>query len=68
MNLVFDLLERNKTLQPEQRLSKNQIHKQTGVPYITVCEHLSGRRGGEKCGKISGGKRMPKVLEKVTSR
>ena len=68
MDLVFDLLERNKTLPPEQRLSKNQIYKQTRVPYTTVCEHLSGRRGGGKCGKITGGKRMPKVLEKGTSR
>ena len=52
---------------PEQRLSKNQIHKQTGVPYTTVCEHLSGRRGGGKCGKIAGGKRTPKILNKGTS-
>ena len=68
MDLVFDLWERNKTLPPEQRLSKNQIHKQTGVPYTTVCEHLSGRRGGGKCGKIAGGKRTPKILDKGTSR
>ena len=67
MDLVFDLWERNKTLPPEQRLSKNQIHKQTGVPYTTVCECLSGRRGGGKCGKIAGGKRMPKILDKGTS-
>ena len=45
MDLVFDLWEKNKTLPPEQRLSKNQIHKKTGIPYTTVCEHLSGRRG-----------------------
>ena len=67
MDLVFDLWERNKTLPPEKRLSKNQIHKQTGVPYTTVCERLSGRRGGGKRGKIAGGKRTPKVLEQGTS-
>ena len=67
MDLVFDLWERNKTLPPEQRLSKNQIHKRTGIPYTTVCEHLSGRRGGGKRGKIAGGKRMPKILDKGTS-
>ena len=67
MDLVFDLWERNKTLPPEQRLSKNQIHKRTGIPYTTVCECLSGRRGGGKCGKIAGGKRTPKILDKGTS-
>ena len=51
----------------EQRLSKNQIHKKTGIPYTTVCECLSGRRGGGKHGKIAGGKRMPKILNKGTS-
>ena len=61
MDLVFDLWERNKTLPLEQRLSNNQIHKQTGVPYTTVCEHLSGGKGGGKCGKIAGGKRTPKI-------
>ena len=66
MDLVFDLWERNKTL-PAELLSKNQIHKQTAVPYTTVCEHLSGRRGGGKCGKITGGKRIPKGLQKGTS-
>ena len=68
MDLVFDLWERNKTLPPEQRLSKNQIHKQTGVPCTTVCEHLSGRRGEGKCGKIAGDKMTPKTLDKSTSR
>ena len=68
MDLVFDLWERNKTLPPEQRLSKNQIHKTTGIPYTTVCERLSGRRGGGKRGKIAGGKRTPKILDKGTSR
>ena len=67
MDLVFDLWERNKTLPPEQRLSKNQIHKRTRIPYTTVCERLSGRRGGGKRGKIAGGKRMPKILDKGTS-
>ena len=41
MDLVFDLWERNKTLPPEQRLSKNQIHKQTGVPYIYLDQFIS---------------------------
>ena len=68
MDLVFDLCERNKKLPPEQRLSKNQIHKQTGVPYTTVCECLSGRRGGGKSEKIAGGKRMPNILDKGKSR
>ena len=63
MDLVFDLWERY----TEQRLSKNQIHKRTGIPYTTVCERLSGRRGGGKHGKIAGGKRMPKILNKGTS-
>ena len=67
MDLVFDLWERNKTLPPEQRLSKNQIRKKTGVPYTTVCERLSSRRGGGKHGKIAGGKRMPKILDRGTS-
>ena len=67
MDLVFDLWERNKTLPPEQRLSKNQIHKRTGIPYTTVCARLSGRRGGGKRGKIAAGKRMPKILNKGTS-
>ena len=60
-------------LPPEQRLSKNQIHKQTGVPYTTVCEHLSGRRGGGKREKIAGGrktksheKRYKQVIKWVT--
>ena len=67
MDLVFDLWERNKTLPPEQRLSRIQIHKRTGIHYTTVCECLSGRRGGGKHGKIAGEKRTPKILDKGTS-
>ena len=55
--------EANSTKKPEERLSKRQISLQTGVPYTTVCERLSGRRGGGKRGKIAGGKRQGKVLD-----
>ena len=66
INLVFELWEKNKTLPQEKGLFKNQIHKKTGVPYTTVCERLSGRTGGGKCGKIAGGNRTPKILDKGT--
>ena len=62
MDEVFDLWEANKNKPPKEKLSKLAISKQTGIPYTTVCERLSGRRGGGKRGKIAGGKRQPKVL------
>ena len=65
LDLVFDLWERNKTLPLEQRLSKNQIHKQTGVPYTTVCECLSGRRGEENMGRLLEARGHQKSLKKV---
>ena len=63
INTCFDLWEANSTKKPEERLSKRQISLQTGVPYTTVCEKLSGRCGGGKRGKIAGGKRQGKVLD-----
>ena len=60
---AFDLWEANPSKKPEEQLSKRQISQKTGVPYTTVCERLSGRRGGGKRGKITGGKRTGKVLD-----
>ena len=40
-----------------------KISKDTGIPYTTLNERLSGRRGGGRRGKIAGGKRTPKVLK-----
>ena len=54
---VFELWEHNDHLLPgEKKMSKRKIAKNTGVPYTTVCERLSGRRGGGRKGKIAGGK------------
>ena len=64
MDEVFDLFERNKTLPPGEQMSIRAISKQTGVPYTTCCERLKGRRGGGKRGKIAGGKRTGKMLDK----
>ena len=46
-----------------KKLSKLAISKRTGIPYTTVCERLSGHRGGGKRGKIAGGKCQSKVLD-----
>ena len=62
MDEVFDLWEANQNKPPKERLSKLAISKKTGIPYTTVCERLSGRRGGGRREKIAGGKRQPKVL------
>ena len=62
MDEVFDLWEANQNKPPKEKLSKLAISKKTGIPYTTVCERLSGRRGGGRRGKIAGGKRQPKVL------
>ena len=59
---MFRLWARNDELQPEQKLSISKIAKQCGVPYTTSCERLKGRRGGGKCGKITGGRRMSRAL------
>ena len=63
LDRAFDLWEKNKTLPPKERLSMNKISKDTGIPYTTLNERLSGRRGGGRRGKIAGGKRTPKVLK-----
>ena len=63
LDRAFDLWEKNKDLPPKERLSKNKIAKKTGIPYTTLCERLSGRRGGGKRGKIAGGKWTAKVLK-----
>ena len=60
---AFDLLERNKDLPPKERWSKNKNSKETGIPYTTICERLSGRHGAGKRGKISGEKCAAKVLK-----
>ena len=54
MDLAFDLWEGNKDR--EKPLSNLAISKQTGIPYTTLCEWLSGRRGS--------GHRVSKVLDK----
>ena len=62
----FDLWEANKTKPKDQQMSKFAISKEVKIPYTTICERLSGRRGGGKRGKITGGKRTPRVLNKGT--
>ena len=62
MDEVFDLWEANQNKPPKEKLSKLAISKKIGIPYTTVCERLSGCRGGGRRGKIAGGKRQPKVL------
>ena len=63
LDLVFDLWEANKNKPPKEKLSKLAISKQTGIPYTTVCERLSGCHGGGRRGKIAGGKGQSKVLD-----
>ena len=55
--------EKNPDLPPEERKSKRQISIETGIPYTTLCERLSGRRGGEHHGKIAGGKHQARILD-----
>ena len=62
LDLAFDLWEANKN-KPPKKLSKLAISKQTGIPYTTVCERLSGHCGGGKRGKIAGAKCQSKVLD-----
>ena len=63
INQCFVLWEQNNDLPPEQKRSKRKISIECGVPYTTVCERLSGRRGGGQKGKIAGGKQQGKVLD-----
>ena len=73
-DLAFDLWEANKNKPPKEKLSKLAISKQTGIPYTTLCERLSGHCGGCKIGKIAGGrlwlrgfyKRHPEIRSKVS--
>ena len=60
---AFNLWEKNKELPPKEQLSMNKISKMTGIPYTTLNERLTGRRGGGRRGKIAGGKRTAKVLK-----
>ena len=60
---AFNLWEKNKELPPKQKLSMNKISKMTGIPYTTLNERLTGRRGGGRRGKIVGGKCTAKVLK-----
>ena len=63
LDLAFDLWEANKNKPPKEKLSKIAISKQTGIPYTTVCERLSGYHGDGKRGKIAGGRHQSKVLD-----
>ena len=63
LDLAFDLWEANKDKPPKEKLSKLAISKKTGIPYTTLCERLSGCRGGGKRCKIAGGKHQSKVLD-----
>ena len=63
LDLAFDLWEANKNKPPKEKLSKLAISKQTRIPYTTVCERLSGHRGGGRRGKIAGGKCQSKFLD-----
>ena len=63
INQCFVLWEQNNDLPPEQKRSKRQISIECGVPYTTVCEKLSERRGGGQKGKIAGGKQQGMVLD-----
>ena len=60
---AFNLWEKNKELPPKEKLSMNKISKMTGIPYTTLNERLTGRRGGGRRGKITGGKWTTKVLK-----
>ena len=63
LDLAFDLWEANKDKPPKEKLSKLAISKQTGIPYTTVCERLSGNHSDGKRGKIAGAKCQSKVLD-----
>ena len=59
LDRAFDLWEANKIKPKNEQMSKLAIAKEVKIPYTTICEQLSGRRGGGKRGKIAGGKRTP---------
>ena len=61
---VFSDWEENKNKPKHLQKSIRQISQERGVPYTTCCERLKGRRGGGKPGKIAGGKRTGKILNK----
>ena len=60
LDLAF---EANKNKPPKEKPSKLAISKQTGIPYTTVCERLSGHCGDGKRGKIAGGRHQSEVLD-----
>ena len=60
---AFKLWEKNKELPPKEKLSMNKISKMTGIPYTTLNQRLTGRRGGGHRGKIASGKWTAKVLK-----
>ena len=60
---AFNMWENNQDLLPQERKSKKQISLETGIPYTTLCERLSGRRGGGCRGKIAGGKYQARILD-----
>ena len=64
MERAFTLWEENEAKSPKDKLSKRQIALECGIPYTTFCERVSGRRGGGQRGKIAGGKREPKILDR----
>ena len=63
LDRAFDLWTANKTKPKDEQMSKFAISKEVKISYTTICERLSGRRGGGKRGKITGGKRTPRVLD-----
>ena len=46
LDRAFDLWEKKKDLSPKEIWSKNKMSRETGIPYTTLRERLSGRRGG----------------------
>ena len=68
MDEVFDLWEANQNKPPKERLSKLAISKKTGIPYTTVCERLSGRRGGGRRGRLQEARGSPKFSRQVSKR